>query len=201
MKFLQKIALIFIICLNANSIELSKNLIIDMSRTYGYNMGQTYVLDAIEKKYPSLKIQVFLAKNEFDLKYSRSIKEIELNFSKNMSKKQWNDYKSNIQNQIKKQFNYGNITQDEALNFIEEVKLRSKGNIESPVIETLLTFNEAYQKNPISELNDGFFQRYNSKDNPKAKGVDFTVKIPKVGNHKKQIDQILLENLHLIMVI
>lgn len=179
MKFLQKIALIFIICLNANSIELSKDLIMDMSRTYGYNVGQTYVLDTIKKKYPNLKTQVFLAKNEFDLKYSRSIKEIELNLSKNMSEKQWNDYKSNIQNQIKKQFNYGNITQNEALNFIEEVKLRSKGNIESPVIETLLTFNEAYQNNPISELNDGFFQRYNSKDNPKAKGVDFTVKIPK----------------------
>jgi hypothetical protein len=179
MKFLQKIALLFIISINANSIELSKALIMDMSRSYGYNMGQTYVLDAIEKKYPNLKTQVFLAKNEFDLKYSRSIKEIELNFSKNMSKKQWNDYKSNIQNQIKKQFNYGNITQDEALNFIEEVKLRTKGNIESPVIETLLTFNEAYQKNPISELNDGFFQKYNSKDNPKAKGVDFTVKVPK----------------------
>ena len=107
MKFLQKIALIFIICLNANSIELSKDLIMDMSKTYGYNMGQTYVLDTIKKKYPNLKTQVFLAKNEFDLKYSRSIKEIELNLSKNMSEKQWNDYKSNIQNQIKKQFNYG----------------------------------------------------------------------------------------------
>lgn len=179
MKFLQKIALLFIVYTNANSIELSKDLIMDMSRTYGYNMGQTYVLDAIEKKYPNLKTQVFLAKNEFDLKYSKSIKEIELNFSKNMSKKQWKEYKSNIQNQIKKHLNYENITQDEALNFIEEVKLRTKGNIESPVIETLLTFNETYQKNPISELNDGFFQKYNSKDNPKAKGVDFTIKLPK----------------------
>lgn len=28
-------------------------------------------------------------------------------------------------------------------------------------------------------MNDGFFQKYNSKDNSKAKGVDFTVKIPK----------------------
>ena len=179
MKFLQKIALLFIISINANSIELSKNLIMDMSRTYGYNMGQTYVLDAIEKKYPSLKTQVFQVKHEFDLKYSKSIKEIELNLSKNMSEKQWNDYKSNFEKEMQKQFNYDNITQDEALNFMEEVKSRTKGNIESPVIETLLTFNEAYQKNPISELNDGFFQRYNSKDNPKAKGVDFTVKVPK----------------------
>ncbi len=179
MKFLQKIALLFIISINANSIELSKNLIMDMSRSYGYSKGQTYVLDAIEKKYPSLKTQAFQVKHEFDLKYSKSIKEIELNLSKNMSEKQWNDYKSNFKKEMQKQFNYDNITQDEALNFMEEVKSRTKGNIESPVIETLLTFNEAYQNNPISELNDGFFQRYNSKDNPKAKGVDFTVKVPK----------------------
>ena len=59
-----------------------------MSRTYGYYLGQTYALDTIEKKYPSLKNQVFLAKNEFDLKYSKSLKEIELDFSKNMTKEQ-----------------------------------------------------------------------------------------------------------------
>lgn len=179
MKFLQKIALIFIICINANSIELSKDLIMDMSRTYGYNMGQTYVLDAIEKKYPNLKIQVFLAKNEFDLKYSKSIKEIELNLSKKMSKKQWNDYKLNFKKEMQKQLNYDNITYDEALNFIQEVKTRTNGNIESPVIETLLMFNPTYQKNPISELGDNFYQKYNSKNNPKAKSVDFSIRVPK----------------------
>lgn len=150
-----------------------------MSRTYGYYLGQTYALDTIEKKYPSLKNQVFLAKNEFDLKYSKSLKEIELDFSKNMTKEQWNDYKLNLNNQLKKQLNYENLTENEALNFIQEVKLRTTGNIESPVIETLLMFNSDYQKNPISELNDKFFQRYNSKDNLKAKGVDFSMKIPK----------------------
>ena len=40
-------------------------------------------------------------------------------------------------------------------------------------------FNPNYQKNPIEELNDKFIQTYNSKDNPKAKGVDFSVKVPK----------------------
>lgn len=179
MKFIQKILLILLITININAIELNQNLMMDMSRTYGYYIGQTHVLDLIEKKYPNLKNDVFLAKNEFDLKYLKSIKEIEQSFLKIMTKKQWDEYKVNLKNKIKEQLKYDYITQQESLNFIQEVKTRATGNIESPVIETLLMFNPTYQKKPISEFSDNFFQKYNSKDNLKAKGVDFTVKAPK----------------------
>lgn len=179
MKFILKILLLSLVLINVYAIELNKNLMMDMGRTYGYYVGQTYTLDSIEKKYPSLKNQVFLAKNEFDLKFLKSIKEIEQNFSKNMTKKQWDEFKSNIKNKIQEQLNYDNMTQQDGLNFIQEVKTRTNGNIESPVIETLLMFNPTYQKNPISELGDNFYQKYNSKNNPKAKGVDFSVKAPK----------------------
>ena len=179
MKFIQKFLLLFLISININAIELNQNLMMDMSRTYGYYIGQTYVLDLIEKKYPNLKNDVFLAKNEFDLKYLKSIKEIEQSFLKIMTKKQWDEIKVNIKKKIVEQLNYDYITQQESSNFIQEVKTRATGNIESPVIETLLMFNPTYQKNPISEFNDKFFQKYNSKDNPKAKGIDFTVKAPK----------------------
>ena len=179
MKFIQKILLILLITINIHAIELNKNLILDMGRTYGYYVGQTYALDSIEKKYPNLKNDVFLVKNEFDLKYLKSLKEIEKNFSKHMTKKQWDEFKANTKKKIIEQLNYDYISQQDALNFIQEVKTRATGNIESPVIETLLMFNQTYQKNPISELSDNFFQKYNSKDNPKAKGVNFTVKAPR----------------------
>ena len=179
MRFFQKILLILIIYVNANSIELNKNLIMDMSRTYGYYLGQNYALDTIENKYPNLRNQVFLAKNEFDLKFSTSLKEIEKDFSKNMTKKQWDDYKVNIKKKIAEQLNYDNINQEDSMNFNQDVKSRALGNIESPVIETLLIFNSNYQKNHISELGDNFYQKYNSNNNSKAKGVDFTVRVPK----------------------
>ena len=149
-----------------------------MSRTYGYYLGQSYALENIEKKYPNLKNEIFLVKNEFDLKYLKSIKDIEQFFTKNMSKKQWSDLQKMVKDGIKKQLNT-NISYEESLEAIQVVKARIKGDIESPVIETLLMFNPNYQKNPIEELNDKFIQTYNSKDNPKAKGVDFSVKVPK----------------------
>ena len=149
-----------------------------MSRTYGYYIGQTYTLDNIKKKYPNLQNEIFLIKNDFDLKYLKSIKDIEQFFTKNISKKQWSDLQKMVKDGIKKQLNT-NISYEESLEAIQVVKARIKGDIESPVIETLLMFNPNYQKNPIEELNDKFIQTYNSKDNPKAKGVDFSVKVPK----------------------
>ena len=149
-----------------------------MSRTYGYYIGQTYTLDNIKKKYPNMQNEILLIKNDFDLKYLKSIKDIEQFFTKNMSKKQWSDLQKMVKDGIKKQLNT-NISYEESLEAIQVVKARIKGDIESPVIETLLMFNPNYQKNPIEELNDKFIQTYNSKDNPKAKGVDFSVKVPK----------------------
>lgn len=179
MRFILKILFLYLLSINVNAIELSKNLMMDMSRTYGYYLGQTYVLDSIEKKYPYLKNDVFSAKNEFDLKFSTSLKEIEQKFSKNMTVKQWHEYKLSIKNKIQEQVSNNNITHQDSFNFIQEVKSRATGNIESPVIETLLMFNPNYQKNPISELGDNFYQKYNSKNNPKVKAVDFNIRIPK----------------------
>lgn len=179
MTFIQKILFTILIFTSANSIELNQNLMMDMSRAYGYSLGQTIYLDAIERKYPSLKNQVFLAKNEFNLKFSKSLNEIEYTFLKNMTQEQWSDFKFKLKNDLERQLDYNSITQNDAINFIDEVKTRANGNIESPIIETLLMYNPTYQKNPISELGDNFFQKYNSKDNPKAKGVNFSVKVPK----------------------
>ena len=178
MKLFFKILYIFLFLSNLEAIEVNKNLILDMSRTYGYYIGQTYTLDNIKKKYPNLQNEIFLIKNDFDLKYLKSIKDIEQFFTKNMSKKQWSDLQKMVKDGIKKQLNT-NISYEESLEAIQVVKARIKGDIESPVIETLLMFNPNYQKNPIEELNDKFIQTYNSKDNPKAKGVDFSVKVPK----------------------
>lgn len=178
MKYFPKIFFLFLFFSILEAIEVSKNLMMDMSRTYGYYLGQSYALENIEKKYPNLKNEIFLVKNEFDLKYLKSIKDIEQFFTKNMSKKEWSDLKKTMEDGIKKQINT-NISYEEALESIQTAKSRIKGDIESPVIETLLMFNPNYQKNPIEELNDKFIQTYNSKDNPKAKGVDFSVKVPK----------------------
>ena len=134
MYFIHKILFAILIFTSANSIELNQNLMMDMSRAYGYSVGQTIYLDAIERKYPSLKNKVFLAKNEFNLKFSKSLNEIEYTFTKYMTQEQWSDFKFKLKNDLERQLDYSSITQNDAINFIDEVKTRANGNIESPII-------------------------------------------------------------------
>jgi GTP1/Obg family GTP-binding protein len=122
MKYFQKIFFLFLFLSTLEAIEVRENLMMDMSRTYGYYLGQSYALENIEKKYPNLKNEIFLVKNEFDLKYLKSIKEIEQFFMNNLSKKEWNDLKSKVSNGIKKQLNT-NISYEEALESIQTGKM------------------------------------------------------------------------------
>lgn len=169
--------MIFLLLTNISAIDLSKSLIMDISRTYGYIYSQNLRLDDIKKNYPNLKNEVFKAKTEFNIKFSDPAKTIEKTLSSSMTKKQWNDYQSKIKNSFIQ--NLDSYNYEDSQRFIQEVLNRSKGEIESPVIETLLLLKDNYQKRPIEELNDGFYQIYNTKYDSKAKGVDFSVRVPK----------------------
>jgi len=163
---------------SSSAIELTKNLIMDMSKTYGYTIGQTYTVDFIKNKYPNLNNQIFIAKSEFDMSYLDSIDNID-SILNSKAKDAWSNIKKDIKNKIPKNINLENFTETDARNFLKEVKLRAKGDIESPIIETLLMFNPTYQKYPRKELSDGFFKKYISDGNFKAKGVKFSIKVPK----------------------
>ncbi|QFR42868.1 hypothetical protein [Sulfurimonas xiamenensis] len=177
MKFYLLLLIIFL-NVQATAIDINKQLFMDITKTYGYYIGQSYTLNKIKNKYPHLKNQVFLAEHEFKISFDSSLKNIDNIMSKKI-KSSWNDLKSNIHNQIPKQLDLGNLSETEALQFLEEVKLRARGSIDSPIIETLLMFNPSYQKYKLSELQDGFYLKFISNGNGKAKGVKFSIKVPK----------------------
>ena len=51
-----------------------------------------------------------------------------------MTQEQWSDFKFKLKNDLERQLDYSSITQNDAINFIDEVKTRANGNIESPII-------------------------------------------------------------------
>lgn len=149
--------------------------ILDISRAYGYYMGQSYTLESIEKKYPKLSNQVRMAKGEFNISFLSSIENIDLQMSKH---KVWRPFKSSMQQSIHDNLDVSSSSYSECVNFIETVKKRAKGEIESPVLETLLSFNKEYQKAPQKEFRDGFKKRYKSDDLIKSKGLTFFLEFP-----------------------
>lgn len=166
---------LWLLTLNLNAIEVNEKLFSEVARTYGYVSGQTYSLDAIARKYQNLSNQVFLAKSEFDLSFSKSIENIDTTMAKLDG---WKTFKKNIPDMLAKQLDFSNLTYNESAAFLEVVKQRAKGEIETPVLETLLMFNPTYEKKPEKEFYDGFKKRYVSDNPKKSKDVDFSLHVP-----------------------
>jgi len=164
-------------------IKFSKQLMMDMSRTYGYHVGQNHTLNLIEQEYPSLKNEVFLAKNEFKLVFGSSIDNID-KYMNQLGKKTWDDIKKKMYKEIPKTAPK-DISRDFAIRFIKEVKQqRSKGNIEEPVIQTLLMFKNGYEQHPSREFLDGFRYKYKNNGIGKSKGIKFSIEVPKTWTAK-----------------
>lgn len=169
------ISLLFTFILSVYALPLNKQTMMDIGRTYGYYIGQNYTLDKIKEKYPKLSNDILIVKSEFDLSFSKSIKNIDTIMGKY---EKWNEIKKDIKKNIHSKLDLSNLTYNESIEFIKTVKNRSKGQIESPVLETLLMLNTEYEENPHKEYYDGFRKKYISDDLVKSKGITFSMDIP-----------------------
>lgn len=83
--------------------------------------------------------------------------------------------------ELKKQFqtNLGNqiITKGIAQEFLQQVKKRAAGEIDSPVLEYILSVN--YLSYPVGEFTNNYRQRFNSEGHAKAQGIKLTLQLPK----------------------
>ena len=173
--------LLSLIFLSTNSfaeIKLSNPLAKDIGKAYGYFIGQDYSLTEISKKYPHLSREVFLAKKEFISSFKPSIDGMDSLMSK-YSKTEWNKIKNQLETTIYKSINIDQLTESQAVQFIAIVRQRAKGNIESPIIETLLLFKNNYQEQPEREFIDGYKYKYITNGLGKAKNVPFSIEVPK----------------------
>lgn len=161
---------------------LNEKTLMDISRTYGYYQGQLYTLNTIQKKYPDLANQVFVAKTKFNLSFGDVTQHVDLIMDKYP---EWKSIKKSIVANTRKKINLDGLTHRQAVNFITAVEQRAKGKVESPVLETLLILKPDYKKNPEKEFYDGFKKRYQCNDFKKSKGVDFLIDIPMSWASKK----------------
>lgn len=158
--------------------QLYNALAKDIGKTYGFYLGQAYSLNEISKKYPSMSGLAYIAEKEFSENFKSSIDGMDSLMLKH-AKIEWERMKGQLTNQIANSINIEQITESQARQFIELVRQRAKGNIESPVIETLLLFKSGYEKHPEREFLDGYKYKYTTNGAGKAKGVAFSIEVPK----------------------
>lgn len=155
-----------------------------VSQAFGYLLGQEFTLEKIQDKFPETKMKVKMASLEFNSNFGLA----KTNIIIYLKEIYGNDYlklENSITKEIEKILNLQQLTKDDSENFILEVQNRSKGNITTPVLETLLSFQ--YKDRPELELSTGSFYTFKTKGHSKSKNTDWQVNIPKSWNQKEGI--------------
>ena len=150
----------------------------EVSQAHGYCFGQYYSLDKIKKKFPVLRQDVSKVTSLFDMNFKPAYQKTE-EFLKWIFKDRWEKYQQNLITQLESVLNLEQMTKDRAISFLKLVERRAKGDMESPVLGTLLSFHPIFMKLPEEEFLMNYKNTYRTKGHPKAKGLDIQVEYPK----------------------
>lgn len=156
--------------------KLSNSLATDMPRAYGYYFGQELSIERLSNKFPQLRKRLLTAQLEFDLRFKPAFKTIDQVLTE--KNRPWVEDRANLQAEVSKQINVKQMTPDQAEAYAAEVEKRAKGEIPSPILETLLMFHPNYIKNPAEEYLAGFKREYRSDGSGKAVGVKIGIVYP-----------------------
>lgn len=145
-------------------------------RAYGLLESQEYSLNKIVRKYPDLELEVLRARSLFNSTYGQSRKNIEA-YLKETYPTEYVKFIHDVSVEIDRLSKTQEIDREGALLFLNTVEKHAKGDIESPILETLLSFQ--YQDHPEDEFLNKNIKTFKTKNHPKAKGTDWQINVPK----------------------
>jgi len=176
--FLLLLFLISIVTVKLTTASGDIEYVKEVSQAYGYCFGQYYSLSIIKKKFPELRQNAIKVHLLFDSNFKPAYQKTE-EFLKWIFKDRWKGYKQNLISQIESVSHLEQITKKQAVTFLELVEKRAKGEMESPILETLLSFHPTFIKQPEEEFLIGYKNIFRTKAHPKAHGLDIQVEYPK----------------------
>lgn len=149
-----------------------------LTQAYGFILGQQASLEHIENQHPELAREAKAAWYAFGSSaLGVSAKGLEDELSKIFTN-QWPEVKRQTKSEIQKMVSTQNITREEALAFFAEVEARSRGELPDSILSVLLATHPRFRANPGLELTQGWKQTFQTRDHPKAKGLDFSISFP-----------------------
>lgn len=149
-----------------------------VGQAYGFVVAQAYSLNRVATEYPDLAPEVRRVSFEF---YSTGLGE-GANALENVLKQElgdeWPATKVKLEEQFLGLVEKVELTRETAIQGIQEVRERAKGNMPESIRNTLLANCPAYVKAPGAELSAGWRQNFSSLKHPKAAGADITIGFP-----------------------
>lgn len=107
---------------------------------YNYLNNQKETLAYIKDNFPTLKDACNLAKSHFDKNYDIAQRNLSLKVEE-LYKDQFTNYTATLNTQLKSYFLANKMTKMDAQNYINLVRKRANGSIESPINKTLNEFH------------------------------------------------------------
>jgi hypothetical protein len=147
----------------------------DLGKTLGFIMGQRFSLNIIKTEFPNLALQVQVAESEFESSFGNAEENIEYALQE-ILKEEYPEFLKALEKQINDLVPSLQFNQEVATKFIAEVGLRARGEMPSPILETLLTYQ--FIDCPTEEFTLGYNRVFRTKNHPKAKDVDFQIRYP-----------------------
>ena len=146
------------------------------SAVYGFFTGIESHLEFTSKFHPNLQGDInqlnYLLTTNFGQSKKNAIKFLnDIDNWEQLIKPKLDSLKDNI---------FTNVllsSEDEVKSYLKELELKLKGNIPSPMLENILSFQ--YQNQPHKEFSNGYTYTFNTKGHKKSKNTELIITLPK----------------------
>jgi hypothetical protein len=167
--------LIFIINITfGQAIKQDKS--IRASMVYGYFTGIETALANISELNPNFRDEV----NQLNLLITTNFGQSKKNALKYLNEiDNWEDSMGTKMDSLKQliKTNFLFSTKEETAMYLKELEKNLKGNIPSPMLENILSFQ--YENQPSKEFSNGYTYTFTSKGHKKSKNTELIITIPK----------------------
>jgi hypothetical protein len=168
----------YLLSLSQTSDDAKSEKFVSVSEAYGYLKSQELGVSRVKKDFPKFEVSITKADLTFNLVFGKAKANIEkylieyFGYADFKTKFESNET-AKLEELVKKQI----YSDEKARGFISEINNRAKGNIESPYLETILSFQ--FLNNPEGEFLSGFTKKYNTNENVKALNTNWIIKVPR----------------------
>jgi clan AA aspartic protease (TIGR02281 family) len=143
---------------------------------YGFINAQEIAINLISDQYPELKEKGMIAIGKFNSNFNLSKKYLDSYLASEYGEKDFKKFQKLTHDTLFKYLNRNPFSKEQAVNFINEVENRSKGNITEDILRPLLYYQ--YKDQPHKEFINNYKQKYKTDNNPKANGAKLTISLP-----------------------
>jgi hypothetical protein len=160
-----------------STVNINKPKHVRVCEAYGFIIGQEYYLNQIKEEFPQLEIDILRTEMSFNSTFGKAKDGMSKYLNEYFGQDEFKKYENETISEIKEILSNQSFTEEIVKKSIDEIESRANGNIVSPILETLLSFQ--FADRPQDEFISGFTTTFNTKGHSKSKFTDWQIKVPK----------------------